>query len=210
MPQLGLVEQRPPGLHSLPCIQQSFAHQNATPLCLKYVKETRNWIPFCCCWLPCSAEVTVQCTCSGDCLFTTFRCLLRFLSKRRKEDGEANQRQQVCQVLSAPSDAADKTWRAGWELWSCSTAKHCLQVAQPAAPPCAADKNQGDKAGEAADKFKELAQAYAILSDPEKKRKYDMGGFESLNPSDLEVQVDLSSLGELREASRGAGQLCYF
>lgn len=73
---------------------------------------------------------------------------------------------------------------------------------------CAADKNQGDKAGEAADKFKEVAQAYAILSDPDKKRKYDMGGFESLNPSDLEVQVDLSSLGELRKGSRVAGQLC--
>eukprot|EP00891_Asterochloris_glomerata_P001879 jgi/Astpho2/1879/e_gw1.00038.140.1_t len=62
------------------------------------------------------------------------------------------------------------------------------------------DKNQGDKAGEAADKFKEVAQAYAILSDPDKKRKYDMGGFESLNPSDLEVQVDLSSLGVVNTA----------
>ena len=105
--------------------------------------------------------------------------------------------------------AADKRWPAGWAARSCYTPKHCLQGAHPA-PSCAADKNQGDKAGEAADKFKEVAQAYAILSDPEKKRKYDMGGFESLNPSDLEVQVDLSSLGELREASRIAGGLCRF
>ena len=87
---------------------------------------------------------------------------------------------------------------------------NCLQGAQPAPFPYAADKNQGDKAGEAADKFKEVAQAYAILSDPENRRKFDMGGFDSLNPSDLEVQVDLSSLGELREGSMVAGRRCYF
>ena len=161
--------------------------------------------PLCCCLLPFSAEVTAKCTCSDGCLFTTWNCPQCFNPKRGKKDGEANRQQHVCHVLSTPLVAADK---AGWQARSYYTPKHCLQGPQPA-PSCAADKNQGNKAGEAADKFKEVAQAYAILSDPEKKRKYDMGGFESLNPSDLEVQVDLSSLGELREASTVAGQLCH-
>ena len=39
-----------------------------------------------------------------------------------------------------------------------------------------------------------------ILSDPDKRRRYDQGGFENLNPSDLEVQVDLSSLGVMNTA----------
>ncbi|HKQ62550.1 MAG TPA: molecular chaperone DnaJ [Candidatus Polarisedimenticolaceae bacterium] len=36
------------------------------------------------------------------------------------------------------------------------------------------DKNPGDKAAE--DKFKEAAQAYAVLSDPDKRRRYDAYG----------------------------------
>ncbi len=36
------------------------------------------------------------------------------------------------------------------------------------------DKNQGDKAAE--EKFKEISEAYAVLSDPEKKKQYDTYG----------------------------------
>jgi len=36
------------------------------------------------------------------------------------------------------------------------------------------DKNRGDKVAE--EKFKELAEAYEVLSDPDRRKNYDAGG----------------------------------
>jgi len=41
------------------------------------------------------------------------------------------------------------------------------------------DKNPGDKQAE--EKFKEAAEAYSVLSDPDKRAKYDQFGFDGLN-----------------------------
>ena len=42
------------------------------------------------------------------------------------------------------------------------------------------DQNQGDKAAE--QKFKEINEAYAVLSDADKRKKYDMFGADGFNP----------------------------
>jgi molecular chaperone DnaJ len=49
----------------------------------------------------------------------------------------------------------------------------------------------------AAEKFKEISKAYAILSDPKKRAKYDAGGFEGVkhySPEDLFGDLDLGSI----------------
>ncbi|CAK0779934.1 hypothetical protein CVIRNUC_004893 [Coccomyxa viridis] len=57
------------------------------------------------------------------------------------------------------------------------------------------DKNQGAQAEAAAEKFREVSTAYGILSDADKRARYDKEGFGGLEKKDLEVEIDLSSLG---------------
>ena len=45
-----------------------------------------------------------------------------------------------------------------------------------------------------------LLASTGILSDPDKRRKYDVGGFDSLDTRDREIHVDLSSLGVVSTA----------
>eukprot|EP00898_Chlorokybus_atmophyticus_P007481 jgi/Chlat1/7734/Chrsp66S07208 len=58
------------------------------------------------------------------------------------------------------------------------------------------DKNTG-AVEEAAEKFKEVAYAHGILSDPNKRRQYDAGGLEAVDLDGLDMELDLASLGTM-------------
>ncbi|PHR26905.1 MAG: integrase [Desulfotalea sp.] len=78
------------------------------------------------------------------------------------------------------------------------------------------DKNKGDKASEA--KFKEISEAYAVLSDTEKKQQYDTHGsagfrqrysqediFSGFDINDILRQFSGGGGGNFRSASGAAG-----
>ncbi|KAK3271131.1 hypothetical protein CYMTET_20493 [Cymbomonas tetramitiformis] len=58
-------------------------------------------------------------------------------------------------------------------------------------------KAHPDKVGGSEELFKEVSAAYAILSDPEKRRNYDAKGFEGLDKSDFDVEIDVSQWGTM-------------
>ena len=71
------------------------------------------------------------------------------------------------------------------------------------------DQNQGDKTAEA--KFKEISEAYAVLSNPEKKKQYDMFGADGFQKrftqEDIFRDVDFGSVfKEFGFGSGGRGQ----
>ena len=58
------------------------------------------------------------------------------------------------------------------------------------------DRNNKAAAEQAARHFQEVSAAYAVLSDPIRRQKYDTRGFAALEPNELEnAEVDVSSLG---------------
>lgn len=67
------------------------------------------------------------------------------------------------------------------------------------------DRNVGNGSAEAAEKFKEISTAYAILSDPNKRRQYDLAGADA--QSMFENGMESVDLENLNSAMRAFGAL---
>jgi len=73
------------------------------------------------------------------------------------------------------------------------------------------DKNKGDKASEA--KFKEISEAYAVLSDPEKKQQYDRFGStqfrQQYSQEDIFKNFDLNDIFSQFDFGSGRGSASF-
>jgi molecular chaperone DnaJ len=89
------------------------------------------------------------------------------------------------EILGVSADASDKAIKSAYR-----------KLARKYHP----DVNSGDKAAE--EKFKEVAEAFAVLSDSEKRAKYDRGGHEAFGP-----EFDPFAGFDFRNAGFGFGDL---
>jgi DnaJ-class molecular chaperone len=81
-----------------------------------------------------------------------------------------------------------------WLVWPCADQKAIKDAFRRLALRYHPDRN---KEPEAEERFKEIAEAYAVLSDPRKRTEYDAGGFAGVagySPEDLFGGIDFQDL----------------
>jgi len=59
------------------------------------------------------------------------------------------------------------------------------------------DRHRGEDQAEATEKFKEIAVAYAILSDPHRRAAYDRGGAGAIDLEEAMANMSVDDMGPL-------------